>query len=155
MNIGEAAKASGVNSKMIRYYESINLIDAARRSSNGYRIYSEKDVHTLAFIRRTRDLGFSIADIEKLIALWRDKGRSSAQVKAIAQTHIDELQAKIVELESVRRTLEHLARNCHGDIRPECPIIEDLAGADGSSPESRTDPAETPGSITGPVSQAG
>lgn len=129
MNIGEAARASGVNQKMIRYYESIGLVPAAKRSENGYRVYTESDVHTLAFVRRARNLGFSIEKIQVLMALWRDRARSSAEVKAIAQDHITELQAKIEELDAMRRTLEHLAANCHGDERPECPIIEDLSGS--------------------------
>lgn len=128
MNIGEAARASGVNAKMIRYYESTGLVPAARRSENGYRVYSGADVHTLRFIRRARDLGFSIAQIERLVRLWRDQDRSSAEVKHVALEHIDELQQKIAKLESMKRTLEHLAEHCHGDSRPECPIIDDLAG---------------------------
>jgi Cu(I)-responsive transcriptional regulator len=127
MNIGQASRASGVTQKMIRYYESIGLLGAVRRSANSYRVYSENDIHTLAFIRRARHLGFSIEQIGALMALWRDKGRSSAEVKAIAETHIAELHAKIGELEAMRRTLEHLVSCCRGDERPDCPIIEDLA----------------------------
>ena len=108
MNIGEASKASGVNQKMIRYYESIGLIDGVGRSANGYRTYTQNDVHTLAFIRRARHLGFSIEQIQALMTLWRDKERSSAEVKAIAQGHIAELEAKIDELASMQRTLQHL-----------------------------------------------
>lgn len=127
MNIGEAASASGVSSKMIRYYESIGLVGAVKRSANQYRVYSDSDVHTLAFIRRARNLGFPVAQIAQLMRLWRDKGRASAEVKEIALRHVEELQAKIEELEAMRRTLEHLARNCHGNDRPDCPIIDDLA----------------------------
>jgi Cu(I)-responsive transcriptional regulator len=127
MNIGQASKASGVNQKMIRYYESIGLIDGVGRSANGYRTYGENDVHTLAFIRRARHLGFSIEQIQALMTLWRDKDRSSAEVKAIAQGHIAELQAKIEELASMQRTLEHLVSCCAGDDRPDCPIIDDLS----------------------------
>jgi Cu(I)-responsive transcriptional regulator len=127
MNIGEASKASGVNSKMIRYYESIGLVEDVGRSANGYRTYTENDVHTLAFIRRARNLGFSMERIQTLIALWRDKARSSAEVKAIAEGHIAELQAKIEELASMQRTLEHLVSCCAGDDRPDCPIIDDLS----------------------------
>ncbi|WP_290648662.1 Cu(I)-responsive transcriptional regulator [Aquisalimonas sp.] len=128
MNIGEAALASGVNAKMIRYYESTGLVPAARRSVNGYRVYSSADVHTLRFVKRARDLGFSMAQIDQLLQLWQDPHRSSAEVKRVASEHITELQQKISELESMKRTLEHLAQHCHGDQRPECPIIEDLAG---------------------------
>ena len=127
MNIGEASKASGVNPKMIRYYESISLLDGVGRSANGYRTYSERDIHTLAFIRRARHLGFSIEQIQTLLALWRDKERSSAEVKAIAQGHIAALQSKIEELVSMQRTLEHLVLCCAGDGRPDCPIIDDLS----------------------------
>jgi Cu(I)-responsive transcriptional regulator len=127
MNIGEASSASGVNSKMIRYYESIGLLEDVGRNANGYRTYTENDVHTLAFIRRARHLGFSIEQIQALMTLWRDKARSSAEVKAIAQGHIAELQAKIEELASMQRTLEHLVSCCAGDDRPDCPIIDDLS----------------------------
>ena len=128
MNIGEAARASGINTKMIRYYESVGLVGPTRRSDNGYRVYSDTEVHMLRFIKRARDLGFSMTQIEQLVRLWRDQHRSSAEVKRVAQEHIDELQQKIDELEGMKRTLEHLARHCHGDHRPDCPIIDDLAG---------------------------
>lgn len=127
MNIGEAAAASGVSAKMIRYYESIGLLTGVARTANGYRVYSEPAVHTLGFIRRARDLGFSVAEIEKLLALWRDRDRASAEVKAIAERHVDELGRKIAALEAMRRTLEHLVAHCHGNHRPDCPILEDLA----------------------------
>jgi Cu(I)-responsive transcriptional regulator len=127
MNIGEASKASGVNQKMIRYYESIGLLDSVGRSANGYRTYAPNDIHTLAFIRRARHLGFSIEQIQALMTLWRDKARTSAEVKAIGQRHIAELQAKIEELASMQRTLEHLVSCCAGDDRPDCPIIDDLS----------------------------
>ena len=128
MNIGEAARASGINAKMIRYYESVGLVGPAHRSDNGYRVYSDAEVHMLRFIKRARALGFSMTQIEQLVRLWRDQHRSSAEVKRVAQEHIDELQQKIDELEGMKRTLEHLARHCHGDHRPDCPIIDDLAG---------------------------
>jgi len=131
MNIGEAAEASGVSAKMIRYYESIGLIPAAPRGENGYRVHSVNDVHTLAFIRRARHLGFSVAQIEKLVRLWQDKSRASAEVKAIAEAHIAELEHRIAELRAMSRTLGHLVNACHGDERPDCPIIEDLATASG------------------------
>ena len=128
MNIGEAARASGISAKMIRYYESVGLVGPAHRSDNGYRVYSDAEVHMLRFIKRARDLGFSMAQIEQLVRLWRDQHRSSAEVKRVAQEHIEELQQKINELESMKRTLEHLSSHCHGDHRPDCPIIDDLAG---------------------------
>ena len=128
MNIGQAAAASGVSAKMIRYYESIGLVPPARRTESGYRVYEARDVHTLAFIRRARDLGFPLARIELLVELWRDKGRASAEVKAIAEAHVTELRSRIAALEEMARTLAHLASSCHGDTRPDCPILEDLAG---------------------------
>lgn len=128
MNIGEVARASGVSAKMIRYYETIGLIPPARRAGNGYRVYTEVEAHTLSFIKRARKLGFSVEQIERLVALWRDKGRSSAEVKKIALDHVRELEVKIAELQAMNRTLRHLAEHCHGDGRPECPIIDDLAG---------------------------
>ena len=127
MNIGESAAASGVSAKMIRYYESIGLIRKAARSSAGYRAYKETDLHTLKFIRRARDLGFSIGDISRLLALWRDRRRASAEVKKMALEHVTELRRKIAELEAMTRTLLMLAETCHGDDRPHCPIIDDLA----------------------------
>jgi MerR family transcriptional regulator, copper efflux regulator len=126
-NIGEAARESGVSAKMIRYYESLGLLRAARRTSAGYRLYDENDVHTLAFVRRARDLGFSIKQIEQLLGLWHNRRRTSGEVRRIAQQHIAELDEKIGELQGMRRTLERLVKHCHGDTRPECPILEDLA----------------------------
>jgi MerR family copper efflux transcriptional regulator len=135
MNIGEAARASGVSAKMIRYYEKIGLIPRAERRGSNYRTYGQQDVHTLRFIRRARDLGFPLARIEALLALWRDRDRASADVKAVALGHIAELAEKIAELEAMRQTLEHLAAHCQGDDRPNCPIIAELAAdpEDGAS----------------------
>ncbi|MFT0891801.1 Cu(I)-responsive transcriptional regulator [Pseudochelatococcus sp. G4_1912] len=127
MNIGEAAKASGVSAKMIRYYESIGLINKAIRTEAGYRVYTNADVHTLRFIRRSRDLGFSVAQIETLLALWQDRARASADVKRIAQVHIAELETRMNELKQMADTLRHLAENCGGDARPHCPIIAKLS----------------------------
>ena len=127
MNIGEAATASGVSAKMIRYYESVGLIPEAARTSTGYRVYGVKDVHTLRFIRRSRDLGFSVKDIAQLLALWQDRNRASADVKAFALQHVDELNSKIAELEAMVKTLQHLASNCRGNNRPDCPILDGLA----------------------------
>lgn len=128
MNIGEAAAASGVTAKMIRHYESLQLIPQAARTLSGYRTYSSRDVHMLRFIRRARSLGFSIRQIAELLDLWRDQSRSSAKVKALALAHIDELERKIEEMQSMKNELQRLAQCCHGDERPECPILESLSG---------------------------
>lgn len=127
MNIGEAAKASGVNAKLIRHYESIGLIPKASRTDSGYRTYSETDVNVLAFVRRARGLGFSMKEIKKLVGLWRNKSRASADVKALALSHVEEMETKIAELEAMVKSLKHLAKCCHGDQRPDCPILEGLA----------------------------
>jgi Cu(I)-responsive transcriptional regulator len=127
MNIGEASVASGVSAKMIRYYESIRLIEAPVRTEAGYRVYGAMDVHALRFIKRARTLGFSIEEMRGLLALWRDKSRASADVKALALQHVHDLEAKIAELQAMSRTLRHLAGTCHGDDRPDCPILDDLA----------------------------
>jgi MerR family transcriptional regulator, copper efflux regulator len=134
MNIGQAAEASGVSAKMIRYYESIGLIPRTVRTEAGYRVYSDSDVHTLSFIRRARDLGFSVEQIAELVALWRDRDRASSDVKRIALEHVEILERKARELQEMAATLKHLARNCHGDTRPECPIIEGLASEATSLP---------------------
>lgn len=126
-NIGDAAKASGVSAKMIRHYESIGLIAEARRTESGYRLYSEQDVQVLQFIHRGRELGFSLEQIADLLALWQDKGRASSDVRAVALQHIDELDKKIAQMQSMRQTLVKLAKSCHGDKRSDCPILEDLA----------------------------
>lgn len=127
MNIGQAAQASGISAKMIRYYESIGLIAAPARSEAGYRIYAESDIHTLHFIRRARNLGFSVAQMGDLLALWKDRRRSSADVKKIALQHVKELEAKADALREMAQTLSHLAQHCHGDARPNCPILDELA----------------------------
>ena len=126
-NIGEAARASGVSAKMIRHYESIGLLPPARRTDAGYRLYGEQDVRVLQFIHRGRALGFSLEQVANLLALWQDKGRASADVRRLAETHIDELERKIAELEAMKRTLQALAHSCHGDQRSDCPILDDLA----------------------------
>jgi Cu(I)-responsive transcriptional regulator len=126
MNIGEAAKASGVSAKMIRHYESVGLFPEAARTDSGYRQYTDKEVSTLRFIRQSRDLGFSIEQIRELLGLWQNRRRSSRQVKALAQAHIEELDAKLEELQEMKATLEHLVHCCQGDDRPDCPIIEKL-----------------------------
>ena len=131
MNIGEAAAASGVSAKMIRYYETIGLIAPADRSAAGYRRYGPADVHRLRFVRRARDLGFGVDGIADLLALWRDEGRTSAQVKALALDQVAVLNDKIADLEAMVRALSTLATQCSGDARAECPILDDLAAADG------------------------
>lgn len=127
MNIGEAAKASGVNAKLIRHYESIGVIPKASRTEAGYRVYSASDVHILTFVRRARTMGFSMKEIKKLVSLWRNKSRASAEVKTLALEHVKELDAKIAELQAMSKTLKHLARACHGDARPDCPILDELS----------------------------
>lgn len=127
MNIGEAATRSGVSAKMIRYYESIGLITAPARTAAQYRVYADDDVHTLRFVRRSRDLGFSLDETRELLTLWRDKSRASADVKRLAMAHVRELEEKAAELKAMADTLRHLATHCHGDHRPDCPILADFA----------------------------
>ncbi|MCE3607270.1 Cu(I)-responsive transcriptional regulator [Massilia sp. P8910] len=127
MNIGETAKASGVSAKMIRHYESIGLIGEAQRTDAGYRVYGPQDVQVLQFIHRSRELGFSLEQIKTLLALWQDKHRASKDVRAMAKQHIAELDKKINAMQSMKRTLEKLAGACHGDDRPDCPILDDLS----------------------------
>lgn len=127
MNIGQAAKASGVSAKMIRHYERVGLFPEPGRTDAGYRQYGEQDVHTLRFIRRARDLGFSIQQIGELVELWQNRRRPSRQVKALAEAHIKELEQKAKDLLAMKSTLEHLVHCCHGDDRPECPILDTLA----------------------------
>lgn len=128
MNIGQAAKHSSVSAKTIRYYESIGLIAAASRTESGYRVYSDKEVQTLRFIHHARSLGFSVKDVSTLLDLWRDQGRVSADVKALAMAHVAAVDRKIQELQRMRDTLLDLTHRCHGDDRPDCPILEGLAG---------------------------
>jgi Cu(I)-responsive transcriptional regulator len=128
LNIGEAASRSGVSAKMIRHYESQGLIKNARRTDAGYRLYDAADVHTLQFVRRARGLGFSMKEVAHLLGLWQNRRRSSGDVRRVAQRHISDLEQKIDELQSMKRTLEGLVQRCHGDQRPDCPILEDLAG---------------------------
>ena len=135
MNIGEAAKASGVSAKMIRYYEQSGLIPEADRKQSGYRDYSDEDVHMLRFVRRARDLGFGVAQISELLGLWRDRKRHSADVKKLAQSHIADLQEKIRSLQEMTQTLQALVVDCSGDNRPSCPILHGLAAQDDSVPE--------------------
>jgi Cu(I)-responsive transcriptional regulator len=129
LDIGRAAKASGVSVKMIRHYESIGLLKKVARTYANYRVYAANDVHTLRFIKRARTLGFSVEHIRELLSLWQNKSRPSASVKRIARGHMETLRVRIAELKSMADTLEHLVHHCHGDHRPECPILEDLAQA--------------------------
>ncbi|MDZ5455647.1 Cu(I)-responsive transcriptional regulator [Azohydromonas lata] len=126
LNIGEAAARSGVSAKMVRHYESLGLLPAAKRTASGYRQYGEKDVHMLRFIRRSRDLGFGMAEIAELLKLWQDRRRSSASVKRIALEHVADLERRIAEMTAMKQTLQRLASCCHGDERPDCPILDDL-----------------------------
>ena len=128
MNIGQASRASGVSAKMIRYYEQTGLLPPAARTGSGYRVYATADVHQLRFVRRARDLGFSIAEIAALVGLWHDRQRASADVKRLAQAHVVELEKRIAALQDMRHTLQNLLQHCHGDERPDCPILDQLAG---------------------------
>ena len=130
MNIGSIAKRSGLPAKTIRYYESIGLIPPALRSEGNYRTYTEHDLQTLKFVQRARGLGFSVKDVAKLLTLWQDRRRASAEVRRLAQEHVSEIDRKIEELKGMRRTLTNLIEQCHGDHRPDCPILDDLAGPD-------------------------
>ena len=126
-NIGQAAKASGISTKMIRHYEEVGLLPAASRTFSGYRTYNHQDVHMLRFIRHARDMGFSIKQISDLLSLWRDKNRSSSKVKSLASEHIKTLDQKIQELNNMKAALMRLVSCCHGDERPDCPILDELA----------------------------
>lgn len=149
MNIGQAATASGVTPKMIRYYEQIGVLPAAPRSAAGYRRYGATAVRTLAFIRRARDLGFSVETTRDLLALWQDRARSSAEVKRIARHHIDALNAKARALTEMADALQHLADHCHGDARPECPILQALDQS-GHVPVHSVTKSENDGRLAGP-----
>lgn len=128
-NIGEAAARSGVSAKMLRHYESLGLLPQVARTEAGYRLYSDKEVHTLRFIRRARDLGFSIAEITELLKLWQNRRRASSEVKRIALAHVADLDRRLVEMTAMKRSLEALASCCHGDERPDCPILDGLSEA--------------------------
>ena len=141
MNIGQASSASGVSTKMIRYYEEIGLVPRAARRDSGYRDYGESDIHRLAFIRRARDLGFTVEQIGDLLGLWSDRSRASADVKALALGQVEALRQKMAEIQGMITTLEGLARTCHGDERPDCPIIEGLSASADSAPPVKAKPA--------------
>ena len=140
MNIGEASQATGVSVKMIRYYESIGLIPAAARTMSGYRVYRDADIRTLRFIRRARILGFSVEQMEQLVGLWRDQGRSSAEVRNLARDHLCKLEAKIAEMEEMAGALRRLAGSCQGDAKPKCPILDDLMAGDPVRAKRTTQP---------------
>ena len=125
--IGDAARRSGVSAKMLRHYEALGLLGRVARTESGYRQYIEADVHTLRFIKRSRDLGFSMAQIGELVSLWRNRRRASVNVKRIAQQHMQDLSARILAMQAMQRTLQDLLQHCHGDERPDCPILDDLA----------------------------
>ncbi|MDZ4762710.1 MAG: Cu(I)-responsive transcriptional regulator [Alphaproteobacteria bacterium] len=147
MNIGAASERSGVSAKMIRYYEEIGLLAPAARRDNSYRDYAETDIVLLQFIRRTRDLGFSLEEVGSLLALWRDRKRSSREVKRLAQAHIEDLEQRIKDMRTVVRTLRELTQNCHGDERSDCPILEGLAAPRKTTP--RTRPSRTRSALYG------
>jgi MerR family copper efflux transcriptional regulator len=144
LNIGQAAQASGVSAKMIRHYEGVGLLPEAARSEAGYRQYTERDVRTLQFVRHARALGFSIDEIRDLLSLWQDRQRPSRLVRSLAQAHLDQIGAKLRELQAIQATLQHLVHCCHGDDRPECPIIDSLA-------DPHDGPAVTPTAATRPT----
>jgi Cu(I)-responsive transcriptional regulator len=146
LKIGQAAAAAGISERMIRHYEKVGLVPAAVRRDSGYRDYDERDVHTLRFIGRARDLGFALEEIRTLLALWNDRERSSADVKSLALARAAELKRKARELDAMRRTLERLAESCHGDERPDCPIIDDLACSEDEERHSEQD-AKARGSV--------
>ena len=129
VSIGVAAQRAGVSPRMLRHYEALGLLPPVARTDSGYRQYAEADVHALRFIRRARDLGFSMAEITTLLGLWQDKARASSQVKSIAQAHIDDLNQRIADMQAMQRTLQQLVQCCHGDDRPDCPILDNLAAA--------------------------
>jgi Cu(I)-responsive transcriptional regulator len=125
--IGEAAQRSGVSARMVRHYEGLGLLPAVARTESGYRQYGEADIHTLRFIKRSRDLGFSMEEIAELVGLWNNRRRASSSVKRIAEKHLSELEQRIADMQSMRNTLAHLVHCCHGDSRPDCPILDDLS----------------------------
>ena len=135
MKIGTVAERSGVPAKTIRYYEDVGLLPVAERAENGYRLYRQRDVDILRFVQRARKLGFSIKDVESLLALWQDRKRASAGVRTLAKEHVAEIDRRIDELQSMRSTLTNLIHRCHGDDRPDCPILDNLAGAPAADEE--------------------
>ncbi len=159
MNIGKAAELSGISAKMIRYYEQIGLLDAPERTDSGYRVYGERHVHTLRFVQRARELGFSVEQMQALLALWRDRSRASADVKALALTHVAALEAKAEALAQMAQTLRHLADHCHGNARPDCPIIDALEQGPAGDPccgaAASQSPVQTLTKLSGSARRAG
>lgn len=149
MNIGEASRASGVSAKMIRYYESVGLVPPATRTASGYRSYGETEVQMLRFVRRARDLGFSVATIAELLALWRDRSRHSADVKRVALDHLAGLERRIAEMQDMAATLHHLVDCCAGDARPDCPILRDLAEPGQATSAAAPGPAHRARAVSG------
>ncbi len=141
MNIGEAARASGVTPKMIRYYDEIGLIKPASRTGSNYRDYGDREINELRFVKRARNLGFSMAEITQLLSLWRDRDRSSRQVKAIASRHVEDLETRAAELKAMADMLRHLADHCAGDNRPDCPILDGLTDSAGRKRDSLSRPS--------------
>lgn len=139
-NIGEAASRSGVSAKMIRHYESLGLLPSVDRTESGYRLYGEKEVHTLRFIKRSRDLGFGMPEIAELLKLWQNRRRSSAEVRRVASRHVADLDQRIAEMEEMRQTLQHLIDGCQGDHRPDCPILEELEAGNGHERQAQHAP---------------
>ena len=142
LSIGEAARSAGISARMVRHYESLGLITGVARTDSGYRQYAAADVHTLQFIRRSRDLGFSMEEIAELLDLWHDRSRASSQVKRIAQTHIDDLSERIASMQAMQRSLQTLVSCCKGNDRPDCPILDDLAAGQ-AKPGTRKAPRKT------------
>ena len=130
VSIGEAARLSGISPRMVRHYEGLGLLSKVARTESGYRQYSAADVHTLRFIKRSRDMGFSMEQVAELVGLWHNRRRTSASVKRVAQAHLQELEQRIGAMQAMQRTLAHLVHCCHGDQRPDCPILDDLSGSD-------------------------
>jgi MerR family copper efflux transcriptional regulator len=147
MNIGEASAASGVSAKMIRHYESVDLLPRAARASSGYRQYTNNDVHTLRFIRRARDIGFSIEQIRDLLSLWQDRERSNRQVREVAQKHLTELDTKMQEIRAMQAVVSEMLDCCQGDERPDCPILQKLASSDADGEATGATPAGRKGTL--------
>lgn len=145
VQIGEAARLAGVSAKMVRHYESLGLLGGVQRSDSGYRLYAQADVHRLRFIRRSRELGFSMTEIAELLSLWGNQERTSASVKRIAQQHVDDLSRRIAAMQAMQRSLQQLLQCCSGDERPECPILDDLAGLHEAEPQPCTQPCPPAG----------
>lgn len=145
VQIGEAARLAGVSAKMVRHYESLGLLEGVQRTDSGYRLYGQADVHRLRFIRRSRELGFSMTEIAELLSLWGNRARTSASVKRIAQQHVDDLSRRIAAMQAMQRSLQHLLQGCSGDERPECPILDDLAGGPEQGSEHGGEPCPATG----------